>query len=549
MTERRIRLRAVGSKLESNKNWEADRFLRIGRMEGLEVVIDDTSISRRHAEIAFTQQEWVARDTGSTNGTFLNGVRLGRTGQPLRTNDILQCGNVVLVVEAMTDTPLDFTETPCGSIQVQAMTRQSMEEVAHKLAMDVTLSTKPGEQLLSLMKAGQCLDWTDSLDDLLARNLQQTVAAMGARRGSLVLIDAKTGKMKLRAIYPSKPELWNGRFFSQTLAARCFRSGQSLLCADVISDPDLLQAASVNSAFMSSIICALLRSPQRYLGVLHLDRSVNDDPFTRDDLCRADALAANMSFAFESAQQLQEKQHAMFIQTVIAFSQVIELRDPYTGGHAQRVTDYALLLAEEMNLSETDRHHLRIGAPLHDIGKIGVDDNILRKSGLLTPEEFEQMKSHTVKGAALIETLPGLDVILPIVRSHHERWDGCGYPDQMAGDKIPALARLMAVVDTFDAMTTNRPYRTGLPIDVALAQIESCAGTQFDPQFAQAFLRLRPAIHQHMSQKDAMLQTLSPMQMQSTGCSLAAAESRKLRSPRFAEDSVLAAPAVLATAV
>src|SRR5260370_37408183 len=112
MTERRIRLRAVGSKLERNKNWEADRFLRIGRMEGMEVVIDDTSISRRHAEIAFTQQEWVARDTGSTNGTFLNGVRLGRTGQALRTNDILQCGNVVLSVEALTNTPLNYTVWP-----------------------------------------------------------------------------------------------------------------------------------------------------------------------------------------------------------------------------------------------------------------------------------------------------------------------------------------------------------------------------------------------------------------------------------------------------
>jgi HD-GYP domain-containing protein (c-di-GMP phosphodiesterase class II)/pSer/pThr/pTyr-binding forkhead associated (FHA) protein len=549
MTECRIRLRAVGSHLESKKNWEGDRFLRIGRMEGLEVFLDDTSISRRHAEIAYTQKEWVARDLGSTNGTFLNGVRLGRTGQPLRTNDLLQCGNVVLAVEAMTDSPLECTETPSGSLQVQAMTRQSMEEVAHKLAMDLTLSTKPGEQLLSLMKAGQCLDMTDSLDDLLSRNLQQTVAALGARRGSLVLIDAKTGKMKLRAICPSKVELWNGRFFSQTLAARCFRSGQSLLCADVINDPDLLQAASVNGAYMSSIICALLRSPQRYLGVLHLDRSTNDDPFTRDDLCRADALAANMSFAFESAQQMQEKQQAMFIQTVIAFSQVIEMRDPYTGGHAQRVTDYALLLADEMKLSETDRHLLRIGSPLHDIGKIGVDDNILRKCGRLTPGEFELMKSHTVKGAALIETLPGLDVVLPIVRNHHERWDGGGYPDQLAGEEIPALARLMAVVDTFDAMTTDRPYRAGLPIDEAMAQIENCAGTQFDPKFAQAFLRLRPALHQHLNQKDAMSQTLSPRQLTLTGCSSAAAESRKMRMPCFDDDSILAAPALLAKAV
>jgi putative nucleotidyltransferase with HDIG domain len=258
---------------------------------------------------------------------------------------------------------------------------------------------------------------------------------------------------------------------------------------------------------MSSMICALLRSPHRYLGVLELDRGLNDDPFTRDDLQRADALAANMSFAFESARQLQDRQHALFIQTVIAFSQVIEMRDPYTGGHAQRVTDYALLLAEEMNLSEMDRHHLRVGSPLHDIGKIGIDDAILRKTDRLTPEEFELMKSHTVKGAALLRTLPGLDMVLPIVRNHHERWDGEGYPDQLAGATIPLLARVVAVVDTFDAMTTDRPYRKGMPIEQALVLIEGGAGSQFDPACVEAFVRLRPLLEQQLGQRESLSPT------------------------------------------
>jgi HD-GYP domain-containing protein (c-di-GMP phosphodiesterase class II) len=263
----------------------------------------------------------------------------------------------------------------------------------------------------------------------------------------------------------------------------------------------------VNAPFMNSIICALLRCPRRHLGILHLERGGGDEPFTHADLCRADAYAANLSLAFESAQQLQEKQQVMFIQTVIAFSQVIELRDPYTAGHAQRVTDYALLLAEAMHLAETDHELLRIGVPLHDIGKIGIDDAILRKSEPLTLEEFEQMKAHTVKGAALIQALPGLDIVLPIVRNHHERWDGCGYPDQLAQDKIPSLARLMAVVDTFDAMTTDRPYRAGLSVDEAMAEIESGAGSQFDPECAHAFVGMQPVIERHLGQKRSVLQT------------------------------------------
>jgi putative nucleotidyltransferase with HDIG domain len=436
-------------------------MLRIGRSDALEVFLDDPSVSRRHAEIDCTEQGWVARDLGSKNGTFLNGVRIGRTDRLLRERDLLQCGNLVLVVEALNLGSLHGAETPCEGLQVQATTRQSLEQAAELLARDVTRSVRPGEQLLNLLRAGQHLHPSESLDDLLRNNLQSTAAVLRARRGAVVLIDGNTGRLALRAFHATRPESGLANYFSQTLAGRCFRSGQSLLCADIRHDPELLRTTSVVGTPMSSVICALLRSPRKHLGVMHLDRGPSDPPFTLDDLQMADALAANMSSAIESAQLLQEQQRALFIQTVIAFSQAIEMRDEYTGGHTQRVTDYALLLAEEMKVSGTDHYHLRIGAPLHDIGKIGINDAVLRKRERLTADEFEHMKSHTVKGAVILETIPGLDKVIPIVRNHHERWDGTGYPDRLAGEGIPPLARLMAVADTFDAMTTDRPYFVG----------------------------------------------------------------------------------------
>src|SRR5205807_8747206 len=133
-------------------------------------------------------------------------------------------------------------------------------------------------------------------------------------------------------------------------------------------------------------------------------------------------------------------------------------RDQYTGGHTARVTNYSLLLADQLSLSAGDKELLRIGTPLHDIGKIGIDDAILRKPDRLTPEEFEAMKLHTVKGAEILATVPDLRPVIPIVRSHHERWDGRGYPDALAGKDIPALARVVALADAFDAMTSDRPY-------------------------------------------------------------------------------------------
>jgi putative nucleotidyltransferase with HDIG domain len=181
------------------------------------------------------------------------------------------------------------------------------------------------------------------------------------------------------------------------------------------------------------------------------------------------------------------------------------MRDEYTGGHTLRVSTYSILLAQELNLSPQDIDLIRIGTPLHDIGKIGIDDAILRKPDRLTPEEFEVMKSHTVKGSDIVSTVPDLRPILPIVRSHHERWDGKGYPDGLAGEAISPLARVVALADAFDAMTSDRPYRKGMAPAIAFAEIEKQVGRQFDPTFAAAFLSIQPTILKEMNVQATVL--------------------------------------------
>ncbi len=167
----------------------------------------------------------------------------------------------------------------------------------------------------------------------------------------------------------------------------------------------------------------------------------------------------------------------------------INNNDRYTRRHSEDVTEYALLIAAEIGLSPETMRVLRVGALLHDVGKIGVSEEILKKPGELSPQEFEAMKRHPHLGALICEGVPGLKNIVEIVRSHHERWDGSGYPDGMEGEEIPTLARLLAVADAFSAMTTSRPYRTGLDWEQALIEIEAGSGTQFDPQMARAFVR------------------------------------------------------------
>jgi putative nucleotidyltransferase with HDIG domain len=289
-----------------------------------------------------------------------------------------------------------------------------------------------------------------------------------------------------------------GRFpFSQSLAARCVARGESILCHRVEEDPELAVAKSIAEGSMASVLCVLLRTPRKRLGVLHLDRSPWQKPFAVDDLKLADGLAAHASAGIEAAQLLR-KQRDLFLDTITILAQAVELKDEYTGGHIHRVSTYSLQLAEKLGLAPGDVELIRIGTPLHDIGKIGIDDAILRKPDKLTPEEFEQMKAHTVKGAAIVATVPDLRPVLPIVRHHHERWDGQGYPDQLGGEAISPLARIVALADAFDAMTSDRPYRKGMTSEVAFAEIEKQAGRQFDPRFAAAFLAIREAIVSEM---------------------------------------------------
>lgn len=166
----------------------------------------------------------------------------------------------------------------------------------------------------------------------------------------------------------------------------------------------------------------------------------------------------------------------------------VDNKDRYTRRHSEDVTEYAMWTASEMGFSEETMRIIRIGALLHDVGKIGVPEDVLRKPGKLTEEEYEVMKRHPQLGALIVSGMPGMEAIVDIVRSHHERWDGKGYPDGLAGEGIPVLGRLLAVADAFSAMTTARPYRKGMDWDVTVEEIRKNMSTQFDPEMAQAFI-------------------------------------------------------------
>lgn len=175
-----------------------------------------------------------------------------------------------------------------------------------------------------------------------------------------------------------------------------------------------------------------------------------------------------------------------------ALAAAVEAKDPYTAGHAQRVTAYALRIAEV--LGGIDLLRFRLAGDLHDVGKIGIPDQVLNKPGRLEPAEFDLVKKHPVTGARILEPLIDDPLVIGVVRWHHERWDGRGYPDGLTGEEIPMPARVLAVADTLDAMSSNRAYRAGMAWEDVVAEIRRCSGTQFDPAVVAAFEEALPAI-------------------------------------------------------
>jgi len=171
-------------------------------------------------------------------------------------------------------------------------------------------------------------------------------------------------------------------------------------------------------------------------------------------------------------------------------SRAIEARDPYTRGHSDRVTEIAEAIARRLGWDEERLELLQLGGPLHDVGKLGVSEEVLAKPGRLDEEELAQIREHPKLGARILLRIAALRGALPYVLYHHERWDGAGYPTGRAGEQIPLEARVLAVADAFDAMTSDRPYRPALDREDALAEVARCAGTQFDPEIVRIFLEL-----------------------------------------------------------
>jgi putative nucleotidyltransferase with HDIG domain len=319
--------------------------------------------------------------------------------------------------------------------------------------------------------------------------VEQAKSAFAAHHGCLALLDPER-RVFTRAYTVGVPTETAGSTFQAdgTRSGDVVRSGTPFVSENLGREPIPDEMDAGQYRILGPTALVPVRGERDIIGTLcvaHL-RTSGTRAFTEADLRLLETMAEVAGIAIRRARLYQNLQEA-YGQMIVALTQATEVRDSYTAGHSERIAALAERVARELGCSEQEVDEVRWGARVHDIGKFGVPDALLRKAASLTEEEWAVVRHHPVLGEKILSSLERLRGVAKIVRHHHERWDGTGYPDGLRGNAIPLGARILAVVDAYGAITETRPYRPALTRAEALVEIRRGSGSQFDPQVVEAF--------------------------------------------------------------
>jgi HD-GYP domain-containing protein (c-di-GMP phosphodiesterase class II) len=346
------------------------------------------------------------------------------------------------------------------------------------------------ERLALLSHLSQILNSTLDHKEIRRRAMEAATQLMKAEVGSLLLVDEEERQLYFEVALGDREKEIKTIFlnFGEGIAGWVAQHGKPLIVNAPGKDRRFFKGVDERTEFKTrNIICVPVKVKKKIIGVLEAINKKGKRGFDKEDLSLLTSLADQVAIALDNSRLYQELEE-MFFQTADSLADAIEQRDPYTGGHIQRVTLYSQAIAKYLQLKPLERKWLKITSVLHDIGKIGIEDHILKKSTRLSPKEFDLIKHHSDIGAKIIGHIRQLKEIVPGVKYHHEQINGKGYPDGLRGKDIPILAKIVAVADTYDAMTTDRPYRKAMEKEAAIEELKRCSGTQLDKEVVEAFI-------------------------------------------------------------
>jgi HD-GYP domain-containing protein (c-di-GMP phosphodiesterase class II) len=352
------------------------------------------------------------------------------------------------------------------------------------------------EELSLVFKLSSGMTVTQEPAAFLAEAIEELQEVVNLRWMAIVLRDGQDmlAELDQRLVVAGDPPVQADQLtrIGRELMPLCVR-GES---PPIIDEPDELPVAGI-AALGGGLLAVPLACESGSLGLILGGGKRNDAALTTVDSKLVTSLAESIGIFLENL-LLYEAQQSMFMGTLRSLVNAIDAKDTYTCGHSERVAWLGRALARQAGLPEETCHRVYLAGLLHDVGKIGIPEAVLCKPGRLTDEEFEIIKAHPRIGARIVGDISQMSDLIPGVLYHHERYDGRGYPDGLAGERIPLFGRLLCLADSFDAMSSSRTYRRALPLDQVLEEVRRCAGTQFDPDFARVFVDLDFDTYQRM---------------------------------------------------
>jgi putative methionine-R-sulfoxide reductase with GAF domain len=328
------------------------------------------------------------------------------------------------------------------------------------------------------------------MSDLLEQVIVMTQRTVNAEAASVLLFRDNDQELYFEAVTgPVGKALRQVRLNAQYgIAGQVVRTGKPLIVNDVTRSANFHKVIDDTTGFYTkSLVCAPLSIGRKVLGVIEVLNKNDGNTFDEQDMETVVSVANTTAMAIENT-RLRHTLMEAYKNTIMALAAAVDAKDPYTRGHSERVMGYASKAAVSLSFTSEEIETLEYAGILHDIGKISIDSGILTKPGPLTPQEWEIMRTHPVTGAELLKEIPFLEKAAELVLYHHEKFDGTGYPKGLKGEAIPLGARIIAVAEAFDTMTTDRAYRSALPIDIAVKELNDCSGSQLCPMAVKALI-------------------------------------------------------------
>jgi len=485
---------------EQDRFWElAKRLITIGRGASCDIAIDDPELSRVHAEVVQEGDDCIFIDKESMNGSFVNDRKVKR--KKLKSGDLIRIGSTkIRVLEEGITTSINWQEgeslitskVPLNLLTDQvekAITSPGITESYPKFKIK---KQPPVEKLLQNLKAiyeaGNVINSVRTPHELFDHICQTLLDVFPDVQRVCILLNEESEDFEPKFI-KYRPDVLPHLFkISRSIVTKSIEEQVCILANDAFQDDRFAESESVARMNLRSFMCAPLISKGNVLGLIYLDNREKPDYFDENDVTLLSALANQSAIAIENSRLYESIQKA-YHQAILALMNTVEAKDRYTRGHSQRTSRYALGIAQEMGLSEEECGQIKMAAEVHDIGKIGVRDYIIDKDSTLSTAEFHSIQAHAVTSENILKPIEYLSFVFPMVRSHHEKYDGSGYPDGLKEEEIPLGARIIGVADAFDAMTTQRPYNKPLTFEKALKRCQSQKGEQFDPGAVDALAR------------------------------------------------------------